>query len=101
MFISETGAEALGGFHADTLTIWSEEYQEWFYKEQVAMLKRMPSNFVGITPWILADFRSPRRNNPIYQEGWNNKGLIDHQGRKKKAFYILKEYYSEMQKKHQ
>jgi beta-glucuronidase len=101
LFISETGAEALGGFHADTLTIWSEEYQEWFYKEQVAMLKRMPSNFVGITPWILADFRSPRRNNPIYQEGWNNKGLIDHQGRKKKAFYVLKEFYSEMQKKHQ
>ncbi len=101
LFISETGAEALGGFHADTLTIWSEEYQEWFYKEQVAMLKRMPSNFVGITPWILADFRSPRRNNPIYQEGWNNKGLLDHQGRKKKSFYVLKEFYSEMKKKYQ
>ena len=96
LFISETGAEALGGFHADTLTIWSEEYQEWFYKEQIAMLKRMPSNFVGITPWILSDFRSPRRNNPVYQEGWNNKGLIDHQGRKKKAFYVLKEFYSDI-----
>jgi beta-glucuronidase len=100
LFISETGAEALGGFHADSLTIWSEEFQEWFYKEQVAMLKRMPASFAGISPWILADFRSPRRNNPVYQEGWNNKGLIDHQGRKKLSFYVLKEYYNQMQKKY-
>jgi beta-glucuronidase len=62
------------------------------------MLRRMPDNFVGISPWILADFRSPRRNNPVYQEGWNNKGLIDHRGRKKKAFYVLKQYYEEKRK---
>ncbi|MFL5740241.1 MAG: glycoside hydrolase family 2 protein [Flavisolibacter sp.] len=93
LFFSETGAEALGGFHADSLTRWSEEYQEWYYREQVAMMKRMPDNFVGLSPWILCDFRSPRRNNPVYQEGWNNKGLIDHKGNKKKAFYVLREYY--------
>lgn len=100
LFISETGAEALGGYHADSLTLWSEEFQEWYYKEQVAMLKRMPANFVGISPWILADFRSPRRNNPTYQEGWNNKGLINQKGEKKKSFYVLKNYYTEMQEKH-
>jgi beta-glucuronidase len=99
LFISETGAEALGGFHADSLTIWSEEFQEWYYKEQITMMKRMPENFAGISPWILADFRSPRRNNPTYQEGWNNKGLIDQKGNKKKAFYILRKYYNEMEKK--
>ena len=97
VFISETGAEALSGFHRDSLTRWSEEYQEWYYKEQVDMLKRMPDNFIGISPWILADFRSPRRNNPTYQEGWNNKGLIDQKGKKKKAFFILKKYYSTLQ----
>jgi beta-glucuronidase len=97
LFFSETGAEALGGFHGDSLTRWSEEYQEWYYKEQVQMMKRMPDNFVGLSPWILNDFRSPRRNNPVYQEGWNNKGLIDHRNlQKKKAFYILKKYYDEM-----
>jgi beta-glucuronidase len=99
-FVSETGAESLGGYHADTLTRWSEEFQEWYYREQVAMMKRMPSKFVGLSPWILADFRSPKRNNPIYQEGWNNKGLIDQQGRKKKAFFVLKNYYLEMEKKY-
>jgi beta-glucuronidase len=100
LFFSETGAEALGGFHGDSLTRWSEEYQEWYYKEQVEMMKRMPDNYVGISPWILNDFRSPRRNNPVYQEGWNNKGLYDHKGNKKKAFYVLKKYYDDMEAKY-
>lgn len=94
LFISETGAEALGGYHGDSTTMWTEEYQEWFYKEQIAMMDRMPSNFVGISPWLLVDFRSPRRNNPKFQQGWNNKGMFDHKGKKKKAFYVLKKYYN-------
>ncbi|HEX2606120.1 MAG TPA: glycoside hydrolase family 2 TIM barrel-domain containing protein, partial [Flavisolibacter sp.] len=93
LFFSETGAEALSGYHADSLTRWSEEYQEWYYREQVAMMRRMPANYTGLSPWILNDFRSPRRNHPVYQEGWNNKGLYDHKGRKKKAFYVLRKYY--------
>lgn len=94
LFISETGAGAKAGFHGDSLTIYSEEYQEWYYKEQVAMLRRMPENFVGLSPWVLADFRSPKRNNPLYQEGWNRKGLFSNDGKKKKAFYILRKYYN-------
>ncbi|HEY9048159.1 MAG TPA: glycoside hydrolase family 2 TIM barrel-domain containing protein [Ohtaekwangia sp.] len=99
LFFSETGAEAVSGFHADQLTRWSEEYQEYYFQEQIAMMKRMPDNFVGWSPWILADFKSPRRNNPYYQEGWNNKGLISQKGLKKKAFYTLKNYYHELQHK--
>jgi beta-glucuronidase len=99
LFFSETGADALGGYHADSLTRWSEEFQEWYYREQMNMMHRMPANFAGLSPWILNDFRSPRRNNPLYQEGWNNKGLFDHNGKKKKAFYVLKAYYDEMDKK--
>jgi beta-glucuronidase len=99
LFISETGAGAKAGFHADSLTIFSEEYQEWYYKEQVDMLKRMPSNFVGLSPWVLADFRSPKRNNPIYQEGWNRKGLISSDGKKKKAYFVMKAYYEQMRAK--
>lgn len=98
LFISETGAEALGGYHADENTMWSEEYQARYYREQLAMMDRMPANFVGISPWLLADFRSPRRNNPRFQDGWNNKGLFDQKGRKKKAFYLLKDYYDKKKK---
>ncbi|GAB3902451.1 glycoside hydrolase family 2 protein [Mucilaginibacter boryungensis] len=99
LFISETGGGAKGGFHADSLTRYSEEYQEWYFKEQVAMLKRMPDSFVGITPWVLNDFRSPKRNNPVYQEGWNRKGLYDDKGTKKKAFYIMQAWYKEIENK--
>ncbi|MDX2190173.1 MAG: glycoside hydrolase family 2 TIM barrel-domain containing protein [Bacteroidota bacterium] len=95
-FISETGAEALGGFYGDTLTRWSEEYQEWYYKEQTNMMRKIGYGFVGASPWLLADFKSPKRNNPVYQEGWNNKGVVDQKGRKKKAFYVLKKYFDEM-----
>jgi beta-glucuronidase len=98
LFISETGGDGKGGFHADSLTRFSEEYQEWFYKEQTAMMKRMPAKFVGISPWVLNDFRSPRRNNPFYQEGWNRKGMYDDKGNKKKAFFVLKAYYDQMEK---
>lgn len=98
LFFSETGAEAQSGFFADSLTRFSEEYQAWFYREQIAMMKRMPDNFIGFSPWILCDFRSPKRNNPLYQEGWNRKGVIGSNGKKKKAFYVLKAYYDEMEK---
>ena len=98
LVISEVGAGAKAGFHADSLTRWSEEYQEWFYREQVDMMKRMPDNYTGITPWVLIDFRSPKRNNPIYQDGWNRKGLISNDGKKKKAFYVLKAYYDDIER---
>lgn len=98
LFFSETGAEAKGGYHADKRTRWSEEYQEWFFEEQIKMMKRMPENYCGLSPWILADFRSPRRNHPKYQEGWNRKGLIDDKGNKKKAFFTLQNYYNEITK---
>ena len=47
----------------------------------------------GFSPWILVDFRSPRRVLPEIQDGWNRKGLISEDGNKKKAFFTLKNYY--------
>lgn len=94
--ITEFGADALGGYHADSATRWSEEYQELLYKNQFTMLKAM-SQLRGMTPWILADFRSPRRQHPYFQDFWNRKGLISETGKKKKAFYVLKAFYDEVQ----
>lgn len=98
-FISETGGEALGGFHGDSLTRWSEEYQAWVYREQINMFRRLPPGFCGVSPWLLNDFRSPRRNNPYYQQGWNNKGLFDRRGREKLAAGILRSYYHSLIKR--
>ena len=89
---SEFGAGALGGFHADSLTRWSEEYQAWYYKKTLEMCGRI-EQLRGISPWILVDFQSPRRMLPGYQDGFNRKGLISSEGKKKKAFFVLKEYY--------
>lgn len=97
--ITEFGGDALGGFHADENTRWSEEYQEALYKNQITMLSKIGA-LRGMTPWILTDFRSPRRQHPIYQNFWNRKGLISETGKKKKAFYVLKDFYDQMQVKY-
>ncbi len=94
VMISEFGADALQGFHADKLTRFSEEYQEDLYRGTLAMLQRIPQ-WRGCTPWILCDFRSPRRPLAHIQDGWNRKGLIGENGTKKKAFYVLKNFYDE------
>jgi beta-glucuronidase len=90
--ISEFGADALQGKHGDASTRFTEEYQEDLYRKTLAMLAKIPQ-WRGTTPWILADFRSPRRPRPVIQDGWNRKGLIGENGVKKKAFYVLKEFY--------
>ena len=90
--ISEFGADALAGYHADEDTVWSEEHQQLFYEKQLEMLDKI-DGLRGMTPWILVDFKSPRRQNPVYQNFWNRKGLISETGVKKKAFYTLQNYY--------
>ena len=90
--ISEFGADALQGLHGDRLTRFSEEYQEDLYRKTLAMLQKMPQ-WRGATPWILADFRSPRRALPHIQDGWNRKGLIGENGVRKRAFFVLKDFY--------
>ena len=97
VFISEFGADAKQGFHADALTRFSEEYQEDVFKRTLPMLEKIPG-FTGCTPWILCDFRSPRRQLPGIQDGWNLKGVIGHNGEKKMAFTVLKSFYDEKEK---
>ena len=92
VIISEFGAGALHGYHGDRLTRWTEEFQEDLYKKTLNMLVRIPQ-LRGVTPWILCDFRSPRRPLPVIQDGWNRKGIISPSGNKKKAFYVLKNFY--------
>jgi len=93
IIVSEFGGGAIQGFYADSLTRWSEEYQEYLYKENIAMFDKI-DGLAGMTPWILADFMSPLRQLPDVQDGWNRKGLVGENGRKKKAFYVLQKYYS-------
>jgi len=92
VLISEFGADAKYGFHGDKEMRWTEEYQEYLYEETLEMIKNI-SQLQGFSPWILVDFRSPRRMLPNIQDGYNRKGLISSDGNKKKAFFVLKKFY--------
>ena len=92
LVMSEFGAEAPYGLHGDADTRWTEEFQEAVYQHQVKMLDRI-SFLRGTSPWILMDFRSPRRWLPQVQDFYNRKGLVSDQGQKKKAFYVLQKWY--------
>ena len=60
------------------------------------MLKQIPFLFSLSFPWILMDFRSPRRTLVGVQDYYNRKGLISNDGQKKKAFFVLQEYYQSL-----
>ncbi|EKJ91161.1 Beta-glucuronidase [Bacteroides finegoldii] len=94
LIISEFGGEALYGQSGDenVASSWSEEYQVRLYRDNIRMFDNIP-NLRGVSPWILFDFRSPFRFHPTNQDGWNRKGLISDQGMRKKAWYLMKDYY--------
>jgi beta-glucuronidase len=92
LVISEFGAGARYDLHGDEQTRWSEEYQAAVYRNQLRMLDGIPF-LAGTTPWILVDFRSPRRPLPDIQDFFNRKGLISDRGFRKQAFFVLQEYY--------
>ena len=94
MIMSEYGAGALQGYHGDKEQRWTEEYQASVYENNLAMMRKIDF-LAGASPWILMDFRSPRRHLKRIQKDFNRKGLISEQGAKKKAFYILQKYYKE------
>ncbi len=96
VFISEFGGEALYGSNgpADEASGWNEEYQKQIYVDQIEMFKTIP-NLCGTSPWLLFDYKSLGRMNQVYQKGYNRKGLLSEKGEKKKAWYIMNEYYNE------
>ena len=93
VIISEFGGGAKAGLHGDKGQRWTEEFQENLYRENLAMLEKI-EGLSGTCPWVLKDFRSPRRPLPGIQDGFNRKGLVSDQGRRKRAFYVLREWYN-------
>ena len=92
VIISEFGGGAKYGLHGAKNQRWTEEFQENLYRENCAMLDKI-DGLAGTTPWILKDFRSPRRVLNCIQDYYNRKGLFSDDGHKKKAFYVLKKWY--------
>src|SRR6266702_722979 len=94
IIMSEFGAEAKAGNHGAVHDRWTEEQQAYVLQHQIIMLNKIPQ-LRGVTPWILMDFRSPTRNIPKLQDGYNRKGLIAEDGKRKQAFYTMQKAYKD------
>ena len=91
---SELGAGAKFGHHGSEDEIWTEEFQAAVYKAQLEMINRQ-SECIGLSPWILKDFRTPLRVLPGIQDGYNRKGLVSEEGERKLAFELLADWYKD------
>jgi beta-glucuronidase len=94
IIMSEFGAEAKMGNHGPDNQRWTEEQQANVYNHQLVMFARIPQ-LRGTTPWVLFDFRSTTRNIPKLQDGYNRKGLLSEDGKKKQAFFIMQKAYKD------
>ncbi|MCU0882991.1 MAG: beta galactosidase jelly roll domain-containing protein, partial [Hyphomonadaceae bacterium] len=93
MVCSEFGADALYGHRGPKEERWTEDFQAWLYEATLKRLAETPG-MVGVIPWILKDFRSPRRWHGRFQSNWNRKGVIDETGNRKLAFAVLRDFYA-------
>jgi beta-glucuronidase len=99
LLFSEFGADAKAGFSDPQLRRkFSEDFQVDYYRATLAMAAKVPT-LRGLSPWVLKDFRSPRREHPVFQNGWNRKGLISETGQRKPAFEFLADYYTNLSPK--
>jgi len=98
VIISEFGGECVYGLRGAKTDRFTEDFQEDMFIHSVNMFKRIPG-LAGTTPWILKDFRSPRRQLPGVQDDFNRKGLVSDKGEKKKAFFVMKQWYEELKPK--
>jgi beta-glucuronidase len=94
ILFSEFGAEAKFGDHGGPDHRWGEEQQVNVLKHQLVMLNSIPQ-LRGTIPWVLMDFRSPGRNIPQLQDGFNRKGLISEKGERKQSFFLFQKVYAD------
>ncbi len=94
LLISEFGAGSLQGLRGDPTHVWTEDHAARLYEHQIAWFESGNiENLRGVSPWILRDFRSPRRLLHGVQDGYNRKGLRSERGIGKLPLGVLREYY--------
>ncbi len=94
VIITEFGADALAGHHGTITDKGTEECQAYVYERQMETLGRI-GYIKGMTPWILYDFRCPRRTSYL-QNYYNRKGLCsEDKTYRKQAFEVLRRFYQE------
>ena len=96
VIITEFGADALPGLVGDEKEKGTEVYQKYVYERQLQILHTI-SYVKGLTPWILYDFRCPRRTSSI-QNYYNRKGLLSPDKKyRKPAYEEMRKFYLQLQ----
>ncbi len=92
VIVTEFGADAYAGLHGTVTDKGTEECQAFVYEKQIETIRNI-SYIKGMTPWILYDFRCPRRTS-VNQKYYNTKGLLSADKKyRKQAFYVLQNFY--------
>lgn len=93
VIITEFGADAYSRLRGTITDKGTEDCQAYVYERQIENIRKI-SYIKGITPWILYDFRCPRRTS-VNQRYYNTKGLLSADKKHKKlAFYVLRDFYN-------
>lgn len=91
VIITEFGADAMVGNRGTVTDKGTEDCQAFVYEKQIETICNI-SYIKGMTPWILRDFRCPRRT-AVTQKYYNTKGLVSASGKRKMAFDVLRDFY--------
>lgn len=93
VIITEFGADAYSGLRGTITDKGTEDCQAFVYEKQIENIRKI-SYIKGMTPWILYDFRCPRRTS-VNQRYYNTKGLLSaNKKHKKLAFSVLRDFYN-------
>lgn len=92
VIITEFGADAMSGNRGTVTDKGTEDCQAFVYEKQIENIRKI-SYIKGMTPWILRDFRCPRRT-AVTQKYYNTKGLVSTGGKRKMAFGVLRDFYN-------
>lgn len=92
VIITEFGADAMSGNRGTVTDKGTEDCQAFVYEKQIENIRKI-RYIKGMTPWILRDFRCPRRT-AVTQKYYNTKGLVSAGGKRKMAFGVLRDFYN-------
>ncbi len=86
MIVTEFGADAMSGVHAQPPEMWSEDYQSDLIATYLDVIAKLPF-VVGAHPWAFADFKTSQ--NIMRVGSLNLKGVFTRDRRPKEAARML------------
>lgn len=92
LIMSEFGAGAPKGKRGGPYDRWTEDYQVTVYEAQLSMMEDI-TFLRGLSPWVLKDFRTPKRPLAGVQDYFNRKGVISDKGERKLIWDTLTRFY--------